>query len=242
MQYQVLFKHLCNKNAWDSDNLSALQNEANTFPYFGCLHFFLLKETGKGDDSYASIAGKLALHFNNPYHLHLKIHQNDKETNNENQVKIAGDLVGLETTAEILLTKPNLERPASTEKPSEKDELIFEPLFTSDYFASQGIKLSEEIKANDKLGNQLKTFTAWLKTIKSTNGNRLPETAVIDKKVEQLAEKSNEGDEILTESMGEVYMQQGKYEQAEEIFKKLSLLYPAKSIYFANKFESLKDK
>ena len=135
-----------------------------------------------------------------------------------------------------MLTKP------SQELPSEKDELIFEPLFTTDYFASQGIKLSEEIKANDKLGNQLKTFTAWLKTMKSTNGNRLPETTVIDKKVEQLAEKSNEEDEIVTESMGDVYIQQGKYEQAEEIFKKLSLLYPAKSIYFANKLEHLKDK
>jgi len=236
MQHPVLFKHIFNKNAWDSDNLVMLQNEAKTYPYFGLIYFFLLKETGIGHGSYSSIAGKLALHFNNPYHLHLKLHQNDNEPSSEKRVEIAGNLVGLETIPETLLTKPN------TEKQAETEEFLFEPLFTTDYFASQGIKLSEEIKPNDKLGNQLKTFTAWLKTMKSTNGNRLPETTTIDKKVEQLAEKSNEEDEIITESMGEVYMQQGKYEQAEEIFKKLSLLYPTKSVYFANKFELLKDK
>ena len=236
MQHPVLFKHIFNKNAWDSDNLVMLQSEAKAYPYFSLIYFFLLKETGIGHGSYNSIAGKLALHFNNPYHLHLKLHQNDNDPNIEKRVEIAENLVRLETIPETLLTKPN------TEKPAEKEELLFEPLFTTDYFASQGIKLSEEIKANDKLGNQLKTFTAWLKTMKSTNGNRLPETTIIDKKVEQLAEKSNEEDEIVTESMGEVYMQQGKYEQAEEIFKKLSLLYPTKSVYFANKFELLKDK
>ena len=236
MQHQVLFKHLFNKNTWDSDNLSMLQNEVTVFPYFGLLHFFLLKETGNGHNHYASIAGKLALHFNNPYHLHLKLHQNDTESIIEKPVDIAEEIISIETTPETLLTKP------ATEKPAEKEALLFEPLFTTDYFASQGIKLSEEIKANDKLGNQLKTFTAWLKTMKSTNGNRLPETTIIDKKVEQLAEKSNEEDESITESMGEVYMQQGKYEQAEEIFKILSLLYPTKSIYFANNFELLKDK
>jgi tetratricopeptide (TPR) repeat protein len=236
MQHQVLFKQLFNKNAWDTDNLVMLQNEANEFPYFGLIHFFLLKETGIGHGSYTKIAGKLALHFNNTYNLHLKLHQNDTEAIIEKQVDIAENLIRLEITPETLLTKP------STEKPADSEELLFEPLFTTDYFASQGIKLSEEVKANDKLGNQLKTFTAWLKTMKSTNGNRLPETTVIDKKVEQLAEKSNEEDEIVTEAMGEVYMQQGKYEQAEEIFKKLSLLYPNKSTYFANKFELLKDK
>lgn len=236
MQHQVLFKQLFNKNARDSDNLSMLQEEAKAYPYFSLIHFFQLKETEVEHSSYPSIAAKLALHFNNSYNLHLKLNQNTTEAIVEKQVEIAENLVRLETTPETLLTKPD------TEKPVEKEALLFEPLFTTDYFASQGIKLSEEIKANDKLGNQLKTFTAWLKTMKSTNGNRMPETTIIDKKVEQLAEKSNEEDEIVTESMGEVYMQQGKYEQAEEIFKKLSLLYPAKSIYFANKLEHLKDK
>ena len=145
MQHQVLFKHLFNKNAWDTDNLLMLQNEAEAYPYFGLIHFFLLKETGIGHGSYTSIAGKLALHFNNPYNLHLKLHQNDTESIVEKQVEISENLVRLETTPETLLTKP------VQEKPAEKDALLFEPLFTTDYFASQGIKLSEEIKANDKL-------------------------------------------------------------------------------------------
>lgn len=40
-----------------------------------------------------------------------------------------------------------LSKRKEAEKPVEpkKEELLFEPLHTTDYFASQGIKLSEEI-------------------------------------------------------------------------------------------------
>jgi hypothetical protein len=44
--------------------------------------------------------------------------------------------------------------------------LAFEPYHTVDYFASQGIKLSQEEVTKDKFGKQLKSFTEWLKTMK----------------------------------------------------------------------------
>ena len=42
--------------------------------------------------------------------------------------------------------------------------------------------------------------------------------------------------------MAEVFIQQGKIEKAHDIYKKLSLLNPAKSAYFAAKIELLKEK
>ena len=50
--------------------------------------------------------------------------------------------------------------------PCSDNAITFEPMHMVDYFASQGIKLSEEVQPADKLGKQLKSFTEWLKTMK----------------------------------------------------------------------------
>lgn len=121
-------------------------------------------------------------------------------------------------------------------------DLMFEPLHTTDYFASQGIKLSEEAKTNDKLGKQLKSFTEWLKTMK-----KLPPAAAstsedipVDTRVAEIAENSNKELEIYTESLADVYLSQGKISKAHEIYRKLILLNPDKSAYFAAKIDQSK--
>ena len=124
-----------------------------------------------------------------------------------------------------------------------KEEMLFEPLYTTDYFASQGIKLSEEVQPADKLGKQLKSFTDWLKTMKKVHQAPLSESpTATDIAVQKMAEKSNIEDEIITEAMAEAYLQQGKVSKALETYSKLSLLNPAKSAFFAAKIEQLKEK
>ncbi|MEJ7736578.1 MAG: hypothetical protein WKF97_04050 [Chitinophagaceae bacterium] len=110
---------------------------------------------------------------------------------------------------------------------------------TVDYFASQGIKITNEIQADDKLGKQLKSFTEWLKTMR-----RLPDVEEVieksnDKEVEQLAAHSLEEDEVITEAMAEVFIKQGKHQRAREVYHKLSLLNPHKIAYFAARIEAL---
>ena len=122
-----------------------------------------------------------------------------------------------------------------------EDTISFEPLHTSDYFASVGIKFSEEVKPGDKLGKQLKSFTDWLKTMKKIHNDQLPpqsEQSVIV--IQKMAEKSNTEDEVLTEAMADVLLQQGKSAKAIEVYKKLSLLNPSKSAYFAAKIDHIK--
>jgi tetratricopeptide (TPR) repeat protein len=126
---------------------------------------------------------------------------------------------------------------------SENDEesIAFEPLHTVDYFASQGIKISEEALANDHLGQQVKSFTAWLKSMKKLHPGQLPEqNEVIEKIIQSSAEVSNQNANVLTEAMAEVLIKQGKKEKAIEMYQKLSLMNPSKSGYFAAKIESLK--
>ena len=131
-----------------------------------------------------------------------------------------------------------------------KAELVFEPYHTVDYFASQGIKFKEEEKPTDKFGQQLKSFTDWLKSMKklpvtdTSTGSvaktvETGSTAIAEKKVEQLAEHSLAEREVVTEAMAEVWEKQGNAAKAIEVYQKLSLLDPSKSTYFAAKISAL---
>jgi hypothetical protein len=157
-----------------------------------------------------------------------------------------------ENIREEKLNDPDTISPAENKIPvtdnvNSPDTMLFTPLHTSDYFASVGIKLSDEVNASDRLGKQLKSFTQWLKTMKkidSRNESSLPEETGTDNysnTIQSLAEKSNKEDEVITEAMADVLVQQGRIAKAVEVLKKLSLLNPSKSTYFAAKIDQLKD-
>lgn len=126
------------------------------------------------------------------------------------------------------------------EEPAEEELVISsEPFHTVDYFASQGIRLETDPRADDKFGQQLKSFTSWLRQMK-----RLPATKITEKEpdplVESIASDSLQDGEVVTESMAEVLLMQGKQAQAIEVWQKLSLLHPEKSHYFATLIEKTK--
>jgi tetratricopeptide (TPR) repeat protein len=131
-----------------------------------------------------------------------------------------------------------------TEKIGNLEQLpLFQPYHTVDYFASQGIKLDKIVgNSDDRFGQQLKSFTDWIKTMK-----RLPK-GVVQKKLEGNddtkviadAASSLQDKETLTESMAEVYEKQGLFQKAITLYQKLSLLNPDKSHYFAAKIDALK--
>ena len=123
------------------------------------------------------------------------------------------------------------------------NEILFEPFHTVDYFASQGIKFAEEEKPSDKLGQQLKSFTEWLKILRKTPEKdiNIPINPQTEQKVEKLAAHSLADREVVTEAMAEVWEKQGNKEKARAIYDKLSLLNPSKRSYFAAKIEHLKN-
>jgi hypothetical protein len=136
--------------------------------------------------------------------------------------------------------------PAGEFKPviSESEEPVFEPYHTIDYFASQGIKLMQE-ELKDKLGQQLKSLTEWLRSMKriapvtpEITANAFDET--MQQSIQEIAGHSVEGKEVITEAMAEVWVKQGNNQKAIAIYEKLSLLNPAKSPYFAARIDQLK--
>jgi hypothetical protein len=119
--------------------------------------------------------------------------------------------------------------------------LIFEPMHTIDYFASQGIRLSPDENPTDTLGRQLKSFTEWLRTMRrlpQKDREIIPDRAA-EQTVQNFAAHSIEGKEPVTETMAEVLAKQGMPERARIVYEKLSLLNPDKSAYFAAKIEQL---
>lgn len=167
------------------------------------------------------------VHFNNE----------DSPLINEPDTEETGEETISENEAEPLRFKLNIDTANTSE-----DQITFEPLHTSDYFASLGIKLSGEIISSDKFGKQLKSFTEWLKTMKKIHGDQLvPPGGQADVFIQKLAEQSNKEAGVVTEAMADVLLQQGKAEKAIEVYKKLSLLNPSKSAYFAAKIDQLKE-
>ena len=122
------------------------------------------------------------------------------------------------------------------------EELQFTPYHTIDYFASQGIQYEQEENPPDKFGRQLKSFTAWLKSMK-----KLPKAVmetemseITEAAIQSIAEHSIEEKEVITEAMAEVLVLQGRTDKAIELYNKLSLLNPAKSAFFAARIDQLK--
>jgi hypothetical protein len=197
-----------------------LKSITGQYPYFGPLHFFRLQGMNPQAGEYDQTAGIAALHFRDPLRL---------------QVTLATDG---KTSVAIPEAETRIPQPVS----DSSTELIFEPLHASDYFASQGIKLSAEPAADDKLGKQLKSFTEWLKTMKRLPAAEIAARIPLDKEVEKMAEKSDRQVEVVTESMAEVLVDQGKYDKAIAIYEKLSLQNPSKLSYFAGKINELKSR
>jgi hypothetical protein len=132
----------------------------------------------------------------------------------------------------------NAQKPEPVE---EKPVFTFEPFHTVDYFASQGIKLREEKLENDQLGKQVKSFTQWLRSMKKIYVEEKKELGLTEEKeVVSIATESNQQTEVVTETMAEVLAKQGKKGQAIDLYRKLSLLHPEKSVYFASRIDELK--
>jgi hypothetical protein len=164
--------------------------------------------------------------------------ESTRQEENLVQPIISGDIHTIKEVQETGLPGLRFEPGGSSE-----GTLTFEPYHTVDYFASQGIRSMENEKARDQFSQQLKSFTEWLKAMK-----RLPQAETTaarpaagnDQKVEQMAERSIADREVITEAMADVWEKQGNHEKAIDTYRKLSLLNPAKSSYFAAKIEHLK--
>jgi hypothetical protein len=208
------------------------------YPYFAPAQLLLLKKLDPSTEEYRRQYSKAILYFHDPMSFEALVNRQTFETTFENPSVTENEAIAEEIMEE---NSPVPSLPSFTPPAADIGELTFEPFHTVDYFASQGIKLSQEDISGDKFGRQVKSFTDWLKTMK-----RLPASEAVkgidvkaEKKVENLADHSVQETEIVTESMAEVWIKQGNKQKAAELYRKLSLLNPSKNAYFAAKIQNL---
>ena len=260
---QTVLRQLFQVDTLEEVPLADLQQLTAQHPFFAPGQFLLAKRLYQsGHDGFEPQLKKTALLFHNPLWLEhlLKLPPDDAAFKQEEKAWVVpapdattpaqvpvelADHANADTTSDFTpppaaappepLLKFILQTPVD---PSE--ELEFTAFHTVDYFASQGILLQPAEQA-DKLGEQLKSFTQWLKVM------RRPQQAlarqlkpVNEEAIYQQASHSLEEHETVTETMAEVLVRQQNYAKAIQIYQKLGLQYPAKSAYFAAKIKALK--
>ncbi|MEO5783056.1 MAG: hypothetical protein ABIQ07_07290 [Ginsengibacter sp.] len=227
---------------------------AEKYPWCSVAQLSLLLHAKKNNTTqFEEQAAKTALFFNNSNWLNWQLHLLSKpETENKQKEITASDneFVEQKEFEEQEVVEENEEANTkirqslsqiSSQANTAEESISFEQQHTVDYFLSQGIKIAEAPVTNDKLGNQVKSFTEWLKSMKKIHKEEFAEgDEQTDKTIQQIAEHSNAAAEVVTEAMADVLLKQSKTEKAIEVYEKLSLLNPSKSAYFAAKIDSLK--
>ena len=169
------------------------------------------------------------------FHESESIHSHSEPYNEE----AATDLSNSKISSLLSNQLADFKKPVQEE---EELEISREPMYTIDYFASQGIKIDLSKIPQDKLTTHLRRFTDWLKYMKHDNPNPidLGTNQDLEEAVEMIAKTSNEQREIVTETMADVLQKQGQLDKAIQLYIKLSFLNPEKSAYFASKIQHLK--
>jgi hypothetical protein len=141
----------------------------------------------------------------------------------------------------------------------EETELIFQPLFTDDYFAYKRLKNPEEADdLNEQGAAEMKSFTSWLRQMKDNFVGKTSkdwyhqqlhriyeeeDEPEVSETVEKMAMDSIVfNNDIVSETLAEIWVRQHQYANAIKIYQKLSLLNPDKNAYFAQKILDLKSK
>jgi Fe-S cluster biosynthesis and repair protein YggX len=138
---------------------------------------------------------------------------------------------------------------------AEDTSLTFQPLYSDDYFAYKRLKDPEHAELlNEQGASEMKSFTSWLRDMKDTFAEKAskkwyheqmhrsyedvdPEVSVA---VEKMAMSSiTLNNDIVSETLAEIWARQQQYQTAILIYQKLSLLNPNKSAYFAQKIKEL---
>jgi hypothetical protein len=186
---QQIFESLFGRNFSDEANTTFLKKITEQHPYFSPARFFLLEKLQDTTVAFETEAVKTNILFNNPHWLNFQLHQTKSIVVAEEEKMLASMDKPLEVeSAEVDDSPDNTDEPSPDSYQQEKEiepmhielkmpeqkvnlteAMLFEPMHMVDYFASQGIKLNDDVHKGDKLGKQLKSFTEWLKTMKKVH-------------------------------------------------------------------------
>ena len=129
--------------------------------------------------------------------------------------------------------------PATNNKKNNTDIEISSTDFINSYISTIGSKEKKEISKIKSL-EQLNIIENFIKEGGKFNPLTNKEISLEESSIDFTKESTILHDNLLTESLAQVMLKQGKFERAIEIYKKLKIKYPEKEAYFSTLSEEIK--
>jgi hypothetical protein len=231
---QTLLTQWTGATHFESVETSVLEALNQAYPFSPSSHLLLAKKYQlEASPLFEAQLQKTTCFFPSALHVNQWIHTKVPDTKQQAPEKLS-----------TLIS----EQLAQFQEPVKEEKLTFEheehPTLQKDYFASQGIDIDLTKVPQDKFTKQLRSFTAWLKVLKHADlEQNTPEIVEEQEKlISAIAEKANKAEDVITESMAEIWAKQGNKRKAIDTYSKLSFIFPEKSVYFASRIEQLKQK
>jgi uncharacterized protein (DUF2164 family) len=146
----------------------------------------------------------------------------------------------IENDADLIQTEPI--RETSREDFIEEAIIPIENVYGGDYFTTQGIHIDESEKQEEiKLNFTRNSFKDWLKLMNKIKTEEEIETSKEKNEypINSLQDIEHQELDIYTETMADIYINQGLKNKAIQIFEKLSLINPSKSAYFTSRINKI---
>lgn len=248
----------------DDLSVSDILKLQSEYPYCLNLHYILLEKAGTlGKEHLDTIIKKVATFSIDRQHLKDKIQgirarmeqiEDETEEQEVSNIKVAKPE---EKASRVIVTQKVriLDKPKEPIKPKQNKTTPVQP-----QDVEQSDKQEQEIVKKQKSDKSKKSFDEWLGSLKASikvkkdeilqekpkkkkKKEKKKDKKKKKKKLEQLLAKSKDlvEQEIVTETLADIMAQQGYIDKAREMYKKLSLLFPEKSSYFAGKIKELKN-
>lgn len=229
MQKERIISLISNPETINREDNLFLENTIKKFPFFSIAHILLAKGFLNTESvRYNRKLKKAALYSLERKHLFKLITQNLEKKSLSIEVEAEMEIIHVEDTPEF----NDVETDLKIGKPLKFEE-------TEEYSFAQWLSLTK-VKKIDRSEKKTKEYDLINSFIES-NPNIKPVKNKFFSPTETAKTSLVENNELVTETLARVYLEQQHFEKAIEAYKKLSLKYPKKSSFFANQINLIND-